>query len=128
MHPRSCTCVALTALGLLAAGAGPPRPSAPAPERARRAAERGLAFLERDAANWRKERKCASCHHGTMTVWALTEAKSQGYPVAAETLADVMKWTRERLGTIDQPRDTRPGWSMEHGQHPGPLPGGEGRG
>ena len=112
MHPHSCTCVAITALGLLAAGAGPPGPSMPAPERARRAAERGLAFLEKDAASWRKERKCASCHHGTMTVWALTEAKSQGYPVAGETLADVMKWTRERLGTIDQPRDTRPGWSM----------------
>ena len=55
---------------------------------------------------------CATCHHGTMTVWALSEAKSQGYAVAAETLADVTKWTKERLESIDKPRDTRPGWSM----------------
>jgi hypothetical protein len=47
-----------------------------------------------------------------MTVWALSEAKSQGLAVASETLADVMKWTRERLKDIDKPRDPRPGWKM----------------
>src|SRR5262245_34386574 len=48
-----------------------------------------------------------------MTVWALSEAKSQGYEVAAETLADTVKWTKDRLlERIDLPRDTRPGWSM----------------
>src|SRR5262245_276088 len=56
---------------------------------ARQSAERGLAFLERDAAKWRKERQCSSCHHGTMTVWALCEAKSQGYAVNGESLADI---------------------------------------
>jgi hypothetical protein len=84
----------------------------PSPTHACKAVERGLAFLEKDAAKWRKERNCSSCHHGTMTVWALCEAKSQGYPVAAETLADTVKWTKERLKDIDKPRDTRPGWSM----------------
>jgi hypothetical protein len=58
------------------------------------------------------ERKCATCHHGTMTVWALTEAKSRGYEVAAGKLADTVKWTKERLERIDLPRDKRPGWSM----------------
>ena len=82
------------------------------PEQARKAVERGLAFLENDAAKWRKERKCASCHHGTMTVWALCEAKSHGYPVDGELLTDVVKWTKERLEGIDKPRDTRPGWKM----------------
>jgi hypothetical protein len=76
------------------------------------AAERGLAFLEKDAAAWRKERQCATCHHGTMTVWALAEAKSQGYAVAAETLAETATWAKERIKDIDKPRDTRPGWSM----------------
>jgi Prenyltransferase and squalene oxidase repeat len=114
--------VALTALCLLAIRPGPacsddsekkPSPEgALTPQQARKAAERGLAFVQNDAAKWRKERQCASCHQGTMTVWALAEAKSQGFPVAAETLADVAEWTRERLTDIDKPRDTRPGWSM----------------
>src|SRR2546423_1034611 len=88
--------------------------SAPGPTlvRARVAAERGLAFLEADAAKWRKDRVCASCHHGTMTVWALSEAKSRGYAVNGESLAETVKWTKERLAGIDKPRDTRPGWKM----------------
>jgi uncharacterized protein with WD repeat len=89
-----------------------PSPGAASPQQAREAAERGLAFLETDAAKWRKERQCATCHHGTMTVWAMSEAKSQGYAVAAETLKDVAGWTKERLKDIDKPRDTRPGWNM----------------
>jgi hypothetical protein len=90
-----------------------PVPAAtPTPPQARKAVERGLAFLEKDAAKWRKEHNCSSCHHGTMTVWALSEARSQGYPIAAETLADVVIWTKERLKDIDKPRDTRPGWKM----------------
>src|SRR5262249_911676 len=51
-------------------------------------------------------------HHGTMTVWAFAEAKRRGYAVAPETAAEYLKWTKERLGTIDKPRDARPGWSM----------------
>jgi squalene-hopene/tetraprenyl-beta-curcumene cyclase len=81
-------------------------------DQARKAVERGLAFLQEDAAKWRKERKCATCHHGTMTVWALSEARRQGFSVTPETLADVAKWTKERLKDIDKPRDTRPGWKM----------------
>jgi len=80
--------------------------------KARAAAEHALGFLVADAAKWRKERECATCHHGTMTVWALSEAKIQGYKVDAANLADVAKWTKERLKDIDKPRDTRPGWNM----------------
>ena len=77
------------------------------------AAERGLDFLIKDANKWREEKQCSTCHHGTMTVWALTEAKSQGYAVKAETLADMTKWTKDRLlEKIDLPRDKRPGFSM----------------
>src|SRR5262245_64449405 len=74
--------------------------------------ERGLRFLKTDADKWRKEKECATCHHGTMTVWAFSEAKAQGYSITDETFADISKRTKERLKDIDKPRDTRPGWSM----------------
>src|SRR6266567_2765176 len=99
MQPRLSICLAMTVFYLLAVAAGPARAdvpekkgiaaTAPTPEQARKAIDRGLAFLETDAAKWRKEHTCATCHHGTMTVWALSEAKSQGYAVPAETLTDV---------------------------------------
>ena len=63
-------------------------------QEARQTIERGLTFLEKDALVWRKEHQCATCHHGTMTVWALSEAKSRGYAVKPETLADVTAWTK----------------------------------
>jgi hypothetical protein len=47
------------------------------PKQGRSAIERGLSFLQTDAVQWRKERECATCHHGTMTVWPLSEAKMQ---------------------------------------------------
>jgi acetyl esterase/lipase len=79
----------------------------------RAAVEKGLGFLRADAAKWRKDRECSTCHHGTMTVWALSEAKGRGYDVPAAALADAVKWTKDRLlERIDLPRDTRPGWSM----------------
>jgi hypothetical protein len=77
------------------------------------AIERGLSFVKEDALKWRKERECSTCHHGTMTVWAMNEAKAQGYAVAPEDLADMTKWTKDRLlKDISKPRDERPGWSM----------------
>jgi hypothetical protein len=82
------------------------------PKSARAAIERGLVFLEQDAVKWRKERECSTCHHGTLTVWAFSEAKSQGIEIKPETFADVLSWTKERLKDIDKPRDNRPGWSM----------------
>lgn len=106
--------LAVFSLLVLAAGSSrgeePAKP--PTPQQARKSAERGLDFVVKDAIKWRTDKTCATCHHGTMTVWALAEAKSQGYAVAAETLADMTTWTKERLKDIDKPRDTRPGWSM----------------
>jgi hypothetical protein len=122
MHLRLIARLAPGLLGVLAVDLLHARPEEPkgkaSPEAAvssqevRKAAERGLAFLEKDAAKWRKEHQCATCHHGTMTVWAFTEAKGQGYGVGAETLEETVKWTKERLKDIDKPRDPRPGWNM----------------
>ena len=53
-----------------------------------------------------------TCHHGTMTVWAMSEAKSRGFVFERESFAEVVKWTTERLKDVDKPRDTRPGWNM----------------
>jgi hypothetical protein len=115
IHLRICLWLSALCVLALSVGSGrsdPTQDTAPPPQ-ARRAAERGLAFLQSDAAQWRKDRQCSTCHHGTMTVWALSEAKSQGYDVAAESLAETVKWTKDRLlARIDLPRDTRPGWRM----------------
>jgi len=73
---------------------------------------RGLAFLQRDAAQWKAERKCATCHHGAMTLWAFNEAKRQGYAVDAAFLAELGQWTKTRLEGIEKPRDPRPGWNL----------------
>lgn len=95
MQSRLRVLPALAGLSILAAGAGsahadgPGKPVAAValvpPEAARKAIDRALAFLVSDAEKWRTERHCATCHHGTMTVWALSEAKSQGHAGAART-------------------------------------------
>jgi hypothetical protein len=84
----------------------------PTAERTRQAIERGLMFVQADAATWRAERTCATCHHGVLTVLTLAEARHRGLSVENDRFADVVNWTKERLSKIDEPRDTRPGWSM----------------
>ncbi len=84
----------------------------PAAQRAVQAIDRGLAFLAADAIKWRAEHTCATCHHGTFTVLALAEARQCGFPVEADKFADIVKWTKDRLSKIDEPRATRPGSNM----------------
>lgn len=80
--------------------------------RAVRAITQGLSFLQSDAARWRTEHKCATCHHGSMTLWALNEAKRRGYSVDAGFLVETAQWSKTSLAGIDKPRDPRPGWNM----------------
>jgi Squalene-hopene cyclase C-terminal domain len=117
MHSGLKTCVAMAALCVLALGLRPARggdpeknaPNDATPQQGRKAIERGLTFLVKDAVKWRKERQCATCHHGTMTVWALSEAKRQGYEVDANVLADLMQWTKDRfLPRTSGPREPGP--------------------
>jgi hypothetical protein len=109
---------AMGLLGLLSVGPHHARadekktPAVATPQDIHMATERGLAFLQNDATKWRKEHGCATCHHGTMTVWALAEAKGRSYGITTEALAETAKWTKERLKDIDKPRDPRPGWKM----------------
>ena len=69
-------------------------------------------FVVRDAIKWRTDKTCASCHHGTMTVWTLAEAKSQGFTVAAETFADKTIWRATQGQPPDQPAATGPGVAL----------------
>jgi hypothetical protein len=114
--------IALT-IALLAAResqvcADEPKPPAsaeatPVPRTTQQTVDKALEFMTKDAAKWRQERGCATCHHGTMTVWALSEAKAQGYAVGAETLDDTVAWTKDRfVSKLSKPRDSRPGWSL----------------
>jgi len=104
--------IGATGLGT-AFGDGPPISAHPTPEQGRKAAERGLTFLAADAVKWRKEHGCATCHHGVLTVWALNEAKAQGYPVNEAALADFTAWARDgNVPALDQQRDLRPGWRL----------------
>jgi hypothetical protein len=57
------------------------------------AVRRGLAFVEKEGAWWKDERKCASCHHAPMMVWTLGEAKARGYAVNEEALKAVADWS-----------------------------------
>lgn len=96
-----------------ALAADPQTKTSSAPPPAPQVVVKALTFLEKDAVTWRKERGCATCHHGTMTLWALSEAKSQGYAVGADNLAETVQWTKEQfVPRLSKPRDPRPGWNL----------------
>ncbi len=87
----------LISLGMLAALTMSPAPKASVPSRAtvRDSISRAVSFLDADQIKWKVEKKCLSCHHGTMTLWALGEAKAAGMGVSSSTLADL---SRDSLG------------------------------
>ena len=79
MRP-STNVLAAVALGLLAVGvpahaAAPPRQATP--QQARKAAEKGLVFLQQDAEKWRKEKQCATCHRGVAIPKLLTDIMTE---------------------------------------------------
>src|SRR5215831_4574798 len=57
--------------------------------------DRGLAFLAKDALAWKKEYSCVSCHHASLVVWAMREAKLRGHAVDEPVLAELTKWLAE---------------------------------
>lgn len=83
------------------------------PQTPPQAVQKAIHFLVEDTAKWREERGCATCHHGTLTTWALTEARQQGFDVDASTLADITKWTKDAfVPRMTSVRDPRPGWRL----------------
>jgi hypothetical protein len=82
-------------------------------QKSQQAIDRALDFMVMDAAKWRVSRNCATCHHGTMTVWVLNEASQRGYTIDAKVLAETTCWTKEQfVPRIKKPRDSRPGWNL----------------
>src|SRR5262245_52935056 len=61
----------------------------------RAAIDRGLAFLVKDARAWKEEHKCASCHHASLVIWAMQEAKQGGHTVDEPMLCELTKWVAE---------------------------------
>jgi len=53
---------------------------------------RGLAFLARDALAWKNEHQCASCHHASLIVWSMREAKERGHHVDEPVLTELTQW------------------------------------
>jgi hypothetical protein len=66
--------------------------------------DRGLAFLAKDAVAWRDQYKCASCHHASLVVWAMHEAKARGHAVDEPVLAEMTAWISEGEGKTGVPR------------------------
>lgn len=56
---------------------------------------RGLAFLAKDAQAWKKDHNCASCHHASLVICAMREAKQFGRSVDEPVLAELTKWVAE---------------------------------
>jgi hypothetical protein len=57
--------------------------------------DRGLGFLVKDALAWKKEHNCASCHHASLVICAMREAKHFGRNVDEPVLAELTKWVAE---------------------------------
>jgi hypothetical protein len=57
--------------------------------------DRGLAFLVKDALAWKSEHNCVSCHHASLVIWSMREAKQRGIAVDEPVLAELTKWVAE---------------------------------
>ncbi|QIF05581.1 prenyltransferase/squalene oxidase repeat-containing protein [Roseimicrobium sp. ORNL1] len=60
------------------------------------AAQKGLAFLEKEGAVWYEEKNCLSCHHTPFQVRAHREAQRRGLPVDQKKLDEWVGWCVER--------------------------------
>jgi hypothetical protein len=56
------------------------------------AIDRGLGFLVKDALAWKKDHNCASCHHASLVIGSLREARRSGHAVDEPVLAELTKW------------------------------------
>lgn len=87
--------------------------TAPAPATepdAQSAVKRGLKYLTTEATAWKAERKCASCHHTPMGLWALNEAKARGYEVDAKAADALTAWVlaKDDPAKVNPPQPEKP--------------------
>ena len=65
-------------------------------EQVQQTVDRAIGYLQTESAAWLNTRKCAACHHVPMPLWALSEAKRQGYTIDEKFVADT---TESLLGS-----------------------------
>jgi hypothetical protein len=71
-----------------------PAPSAPATrQQVHQSVDRAIGYLQAESANWMKTRKCASCHHASMPLWALNEADRLGYAIDKKYVSETVEAT-----------------------------------
>jgi hypothetical protein len=59
------------------------------------AIDRGLSFLVKDALAWKSQHNCVSCHHASLVIWSMREAKQHGHAVDEPVLAELTKWVAQ---------------------------------
>jgi hypothetical protein len=57
--------------------------------------DRGLSFLVKDALAWKAQHNCASCHHASLVICSMREAKLFGRAVDEPLLAELTKWVAD---------------------------------
>jgi hypothetical protein len=84
------------------------------------AVTKALVFLENDAIQWKQGHRCISCHQGTMTIWALNEARGQGFNISTDRLSEMNHAAFGETGALiragivsdpTKPLDSRPGYN-----------------
>src|SRR5262245_10919168 len=77
------------------------------------AIRKGLAYAESKSLNWLHQRKCASCHHVPMMVWAQRDARLRGFKIDEKGLqeaTDFLLAADNRAGLVPNPGEQeRPG-------------------
>jgi hypothetical protein len=80
-------------------GEGPAAVAPASAEQVHQSIDRAIGYLQTESAAWLSTRKCAACHHAPLPVWALSEAKGQGYAIDEKYLADTIE---SMLGSNDK--------------------------
>ncbi len=91
---RLIVVLALTSFAF-AATADESKQKPPNADAADTAIRRGLTFIAKDAMAWKNEHNCVSCHHASLVIWAMREAKQSGQAVDEPFLAEMTKWLAE---------------------------------
>jgi N-acyl-D-amino-acid deacylase len=92
---------------------------APAEARVRPAVERSLTYLQEEAVDWIRDRKCAACHHAPMMIWAVHEAQARGYAIDRGAVAEVTSWTLDdpvQAKMLTVPKPAAPGSKPSAGE------------